>query len=528
MTTTGSAAVGKRLGRTGGRKTANKLARYAGGADSAEFLAAAKELDAAAGGIAAGLASLAAADGQRFIEAPTAAIAPHPYNDPVRSAPQPDSARWNELVDSVRAAGVQVPILLVSRHAFVAARPALELQIGADAQYVIIYGHRRRAAAAAAGLATVPAVIDDAVLANGGDLDAMTIENLGREDLTELQQAEMFARYSEAGLGQRAIAEKLGVNQSTVSRRLSLLLLAPEVLAAVECGAIKSTEAAELAGKMPYGPTRPWQVDADTDQESQERRQDQVAASRLVTGGTTPKRAVERVLTERRARHRAAREGIEIVDPRARFGSDFHRFAVSSPDAVDGQVVASIDPLQGGLIYYPAEGSAAREPSPGPKTAPGRADGSAKLRIAAVRTRRAACPQLVAAAPPREKLLPLLASQYANGVAALALSAAGWDLAFEFGRAAGLLSAEYPDVASYRAAAAASTELKRQLEVAWSCAVAGYELRAADRRRPHWDAVDSTYLQLLQDRADYSPTAWERERLDTLISASARCGDVTA
>ena len=527
MTTNGSATVGKRLGRAGGRKTANKLARYAGGADSAEFLAAAKELDATAGGIAAGLASLAAADGQRFLEAPTAAIAPHPYNDPVRSAPQPDSARWNELVDSVRAAGVQVPILLVSREAFLAARPALEPQIGAAAQYVIIYGHRRRAAAAAAGLATVPAVIDDAVLANGGDLDAMTIENLGREDLTELQQAEMFARYSEAGLGQRAIAEKLGVNQSTVSRRLSLLLLAPEVLAAVEGGAIKSTEAAELAGKLPYGPTRPWQVDADTAQDSQERRQDQVAARVLVREGTTPKRAAERGLAERRARHRADREGIEIVDPRARFGTDFQHFAITSPDAVDGGVVAAIDPRQGGLVYYPAEAPTASAPSPAPQTPPVRADGSAKLRITAAKTRRAACPRLVAAAPPRDKLLPLLASQYANGVAGLALSAAGWDLAFEFGRAAGLLSSEYPDVASYRAAAAASTELKRHLEVAWCCAVAGYELRAADRRRPHWDAVDSTYLQLLQDRANYSPSAWERDRLDALTKASTGCEDVT-
>src|SRR5258708_613071 len=109
MTTNGTSTASKRLTRSpGGRKTASKLARYAGGSDSAEFLAAAKEIEAA-GGITAGLASIAAADGQRFVEAPTAAIAPHPYNDPVRSAPQPDSARWVELVSSVRAAGVQVP-----------------------------------------------------------------------------------------------------------------------------------------------------------------------------------------------------------------------------------------------------------------------------------------------------------------------------------------------------------------------------------------------------------------------------------
>lgn len=511
MTTNGSPTVSKRLARaTGGRKTANKLVRYAGGSDSAEFLAAAKEVDAD-GGITAGLASIAAADGQRFVEASTAAIVPHPYNDPIRSTPQPDSVRWTELVNSVQAAGVQVPILLVSRSAFVAARPALEATIGPDAQYVTIYGHRRRAAAVAAGLTTIPAVVDDAVLADGGDLDAMTIENLGREDLTELQQADMFARYSEAGLGQRAIADKLGVNQSTVSRRLSLLLLAPEVLGAVERGAIKSTEAAELASKLPYGPPRPWQQEPDADQESAERQADQVGAYDLVVTGATPKRAAERVLAERRARRRAASEGVEIVDPRARFGSDFQRYAITSPDVVSGEVVASIDPLQGGLVYYPAA-APARETMPKARSVD--VNNSSKLRASAIKGRRAACSRLVTAPPPREKLLPLLAGQYACGVTAMAASPAGWSLAYEFSSAAGLASANHPDASSFREAASRLTDLKAHLEIAWACVVAGYELRAADKGREAWDHVDATYMQLLQDRANYSPTPWERERIE--------------
>ena len=96
--TTGTAVSTKRAG---GRKTANKLTRYAGGAESSELLAAAQEIDSA-GGITAGLASIAAADGQRFIEAPTEAIAPHPYNAPIRSTPQPDNGRWLELIGFAR------------------------------------------------------------------------------------------------------------------------------------------------------------------------------------------------------------------------------------------------------------------------------------------------------------------------------------------------------------------------------------------------------------------------------------------
>ena len=506
---TGTSPATKRVGT---RKTANKLVRFAGGSETSDFLAAARDVDLD-GGITAGLASIATAEGQRFIEAATEAISPHPYNDPSRSTPQPDNPRWMELVNSVQAAGVQVPILVVSRSAFAEARPELEPLLGPATQYVIIYGHRRRAAAAAAGLATVPAVIDDSAMANGGDLDAMTIENLGREDLTDLQQAEMFARYSEAGFGQRAIAEKLGLNQSTVSRRLSLLLLAPDVLSAVERGAIKQTEAAELAGKLPFGPPRPWQQDVQPEQGADYRRADQLAACELVSQGATPKRAADRVLAERRARQRAAVEGIEIVDPRERFGPDHQRHAIPSPAAAGGeQLVAAIDDLQGGLVYYPAAVQLASTGSPPSSMPPGH-EVSTRHFTASTRARRAAGPRLVSSQPPRDKLLPLLAAQYASGVAALGASQAGWNLAFDNSRAAGLSSADCDDVAAYRVVAASETALRRQLEVAWACAVAAFELNASDRRRPAWDHIDHAYLRLLQDRANYSPTPWELQRL---------------
>ncbi|MBU8820731.1 ParB/RepB/Spo0J family partition protein [Mycolicibacterium goodii] len=509
MTTPSTSTVAKRTARKGpGRKTVSKLTRYAGGAESAELLAAAKEVTSL-GGITEGLASIAAADGLRFVEAPTAAIAPHPYNAAVRSAPQPDSASWVELVNSVKAAGVQVPILLVTRAAFAAARPELDKAIAAEAEYITIYGHRRRAAAAAAGLRTVPAVIDDGVLVDGGDLDAMTIENLGREDLTAIQQAEMFARYSEAGVGQRAIGEKLGVNQSTVSRRLRLLLLAPEVLDRFERGKIKIVEAAQLAKRLPYGPPRAWQQEdggPDPDQESDERRADQIAACELVAAGATPQRAVERVLAERRARSRAHAEGVELVDARKRFGPNYQHYVISSPSDADGDVVAAIDPLQGELIYFPASLTGQQSPIREAKN-------DSKLRTVAMKARRAAGPRLVASPPPREKLLPLLARQYAAGIAGFAMSSAGWNLAYEYSRSAGLSAAMHSDVASFRSAAVEETDTKRQIEVAWACAVAAYELYASDKARDRWNSIDATYLELLQDRANYTPTSWEMERI---------------
>lgn len=137
-----------------------------------------------------------------------------------------------------------------------------------------------------------------------------------------------------------------------------------------------------------------------------------------------------------------------------------------------------------------------------------------------MKARRAVVPRLVTAPPPREKLLPLLAGQYAAGLAGLAASTAGWSLAYEFSRAAGLVTAEHRDVAAYRSAAAQETELKRHLEIAWACAVAAYEIHAADKGRDSWNSVDVVYLGLLQDRANYSPTPWELERIEAARNAS--------
>jgi ParB family transcriptional regulator, chromosome partitioning protein len=49
------------------------------------------------------------------------------------------------------------------------------------------------------------------------------------------------------------IASRLGIDQATVSRRLALLLLAPEVRQAVDEGTVPGADAAALAGRCPMG-----------------------------------------------------------------------------------------------------------------------------------------------------------------------------------------------------------------------------------------------------------------------------------
>jgi ParB family chromosome partitioning protein len=496
-----------------GRKTATRFRKFAGGEDSEELAAAAStdtkprpDDDANTGGITAALVGLAAADGQTIVQVPVLQTVPHPFNDPDRSKPQPGDPKWDELVNGARANGIKVPGLLVTRAGFLSKRPDLAHALGNDAEYVVIYGHRRRAAAIAAGLTTFPAVIDDGVMDDHGDLDAMTLENLGRQDLSEIAEAQMFARYSELGMGQRAIAEKLGVDQATVSRRLSLLLLAPEVQSAIANDAIRSAEGAALAGALPYGPTRSWQKKPDPTQDSDARRSEQLAAFALIAErGMSPTHAAERVLTERKSREQALAAGLDVVDPRERFGDSFHEhrlFEVADVDPASDNVVVAIDPGQGTLVYYTVD-KPVHESDDADEVAAKR---EAEARSEAAEARRRAGKKLAAAVPSREKLVTFFIDQYAYGISALATSREGWKLAQTFVGLEGL------DTTEFRAGVENADE-KRRSEIAWACAVAGYELSAADPSR-EWDRSDLAYLDLLSERAGYKPTGWEAARLD--------------
>ncbi|OOK65337.1 parB/RepB/Spo0J family partition domain protein [Mycobacterium kansasii] len=303
-------------------------------------------------GLIAGMSAIVADEAHRVVEIHVAEIAPHPFNDPRRSQPQPGDPKWEELLNGVRASGVRLPVLVVTREAFAAARPSTA-DIAADARYVLVYGHRRRVAALEAGRDTVPAVVDDAIMAEDGDLDAMATENLGRQDLSDLAEAELFARYSEIGLSQRAIAERLGVDQATVSRKLALKLLAPEVRDAVDEGKLPSAEAAALAGKLPYGPPRRWQKTKDPDQLSDHRHAEQVQALQLILNrGMLATRAAERVIAERSARAKANELGIPIVaDPRTELGENYHLHRVADYEP-GSQVIGAINPASGALDLY--------------------------------------------------------------------------------------------------------------------------------------------------------------------------------
>ena len=117
-----------------------------------------------------------------------------------------------ELANSIRSSGLIQPILLRT----------------AGERYQLIAGERRWRAAGKAGLESVPAVIRD--IDDSEALELALAENLLREALNPLEIARACERLQqEFHLTHEQIAERLGVNRSTVTNTLRLLGLPPAV-----------------------------------------------------------------------------------------------------------------------------------------------------------------------------------------------------------------------------------------------------------------------------------------------------------
>jgi ParB family chromosome partitioning protein len=136
------------------------------------------------------------------------------------------------LAQSVREKGVLQPLLV---------RP-IE---GAEAAFELIAGERRWRAAQRAGLHRVPVLVR--TLADREVLEIALIENLQREDLTVLEEANAYRRLiDEFGRTQGAIAEALGKSRSHVANMLRLLGLPELVRRRLEEGALTAGHARAL------------------------------------------------------------------------------------------------------------------------------------------------------------------------------------------------------------------------------------------------------------------------------------------
>jgi ParB family chromosome partitioning protein len=167
------------------------------------------------GGLGRGLSALipgapeAGEASSGLLEAPLNAVGPNPRQPRTKF----DDEAIAALAASIREVGILQP-LIVRR--------------SGDGRYELIAGERRLRAARLAGLTTVPVVLRES-----GDEDLLRealIENIHREDLNPIEQAEAFRQLlEELGLKQEELADRVGVSRSHIANTIRLLGLPLDV-----------------------------------------------------------------------------------------------------------------------------------------------------------------------------------------------------------------------------------------------------------------------------------------------------------
>ncbi|MDP6077145.1 MAG: ParB/RepB/Spo0J family partition protein [Acidimicrobiales bacterium] len=163
----------------------------------------------------------------RYIDIPVESLSPN------RLQPRTDfdDERLDELIRSVEAVGVLQPVLVrQSRDG-----------------YEIVAGERRWRAARQVGLATIPAIVrttDDRTA-----LEHAVIENLHRDDLNPLEEAQAYHRLTdEFEMTQQEVAERVGRSRPAVANSLRLLGLPDSIQGMLRDDILSAGHGRALAG----------------------------------------------------------------------------------------------------------------------------------------------------------------------------------------------------------------------------------------------------------------------------------------
>lgn len=123
-----------------------------------------------------------------------------------------DESKIEELAESIKEKGILEPLIVRK----------------VDDGYELIVGERRWRAAQKAGLKEVPVIVKEA-----GDREALElslIENLQREDLNPIEEAEAYKQLiDEFNLSQEELSKRIGKDRTTITNTLRLLKLSPEI-----------------------------------------------------------------------------------------------------------------------------------------------------------------------------------------------------------------------------------------------------------------------------------------------------------
>lgn len=151
-----------------------------------------------------------------------------------------DQAKLTELAESIKTSGVHQPVIV---------RPLpgdRVLETGREVQYELVAGERRLRASVLAAMPTIPALVRQ--LTDDQVLEIQIVENLHRDDLTEIEEAEGYeALMQHNGITAEQVGAKIGKSRSHVYGRLKLLDLCQECKEALRAGQIDASRALLIA-----------------------------------------------------------------------------------------------------------------------------------------------------------------------------------------------------------------------------------------------------------------------------------------
>ncbi len=172
-------------------------------------------------------ASPAPAPGEVVRRVPLDSVVPSPLQ-PRKSLKE---EQLGELVDSIREHGVIQPLIVRE----------------VNGRYELIAGERRWRASGKLALKEVPVIVR--VATDRDVLEMALIENLQREDLNAIEEAEAYQRLArEFQLKQEDIAQRVGKNRATVANAMRLLELCEAVKGLLISGQLSVGHAKVLLG----------------------------------------------------------------------------------------------------------------------------------------------------------------------------------------------------------------------------------------------------------------------------------------
>ncbi|MFD3728551.1 ParB/RepB/Spo0J family partition protein [Streptomyces sp. NPDC058671] len=128
------------------------------------------------------------------------------------------------LADSIREIGLVNSITVATLDSYLAERPDRADDVDEGARYIVVDGHRRLEAARLAGATTIRVSVNNNLVATDEALlEAAFVANVHRDDMNPIEQAHALKTLVKFYGSQNKAAKRLGIAQSTISSKLSIL-----------------------------------------------------------------------------------------------------------------------------------------------------------------------------------------------------------------------------------------------------------------------------------------------------------------